>query len=1209
MASSKKTLDLDTLTFENIYVKAQSGLQVSSFTIPVIPGNNTIIKKLEYLTPQQTLSVGNIYITESTIPDILLNIENLTINQLVLADAVSSLSTTLGSNISSIQSTTNLFFSSATGRTYGPAYTTLINLYNSVKSQNVATLSLQGTVFNLGVTFSSVSTQYSADFSSLGFVLEERFNQGPAISTMSTYFSGYFNGLAESIPIYSNASSNFISTAVGENESTIDGFILEVNRVVAATSGTGISTFSTILESSLISYLEILSTYDTSISLSTLSTNIDNTLSNVSTQFYENSGIPGICSISTSITNLYLSSIYNAQLFAGTPGISTLSTTLFGNVCTISTNIALLGGQASTICTFSTLLQNQINNIANATSSVGYTYTILQQEVVKISISTLSTSFGNDYQRVATLSSFSSMLPAVYSTINRIFTLESPYSTIQNISTIEASNFSTLTKFISSSFPLVFTGPGLSSLSTSIGPNFSSISTSVQGFFIGFSNTIGNISSVRADPGLCTLSTFFYASTNIYGSSYSTLYTCTNTISASNTYLVNLLTDLSNYDVTTYETLNPDDAISTLYNELSTLNIGISEGFGPTFSIFQGISTSLSTNVSELFSSYINVQSTGVGTVEFLINSYTTLSSVTEFNLYSPTFSTFTTDRLTTSNLVVTNNIIASSIGLRQSTSSEYPFAMQGGARFLQQPVPQINHIMIGASNSQSRTSVASSNAINRWNTSIANQFTNQGNDIAYNGSLWVAVGSNLTGTNFIKYTINIGTPFINATYPNTNTSLISMNTVKWNGSYWLAGGSGNPTEDPTLLKSLNGITWSDALAEETLTSYQDLSWNGYFWGAVGSNPGNSNILYTDIDGIWNKAVNTFDIQGNAITNNGRTWVAVGEGSASIKYSYNGKNWDNVVGPQLSTGYTVAWNGDKFLAGGSNGNNSNLMYSYNGVNWSYVPVSTDSNTYISQKVTSILWNGSLWSAAGINDLTDPYAGVHMRSADAMNWSTIRIVGTNGLPFTTGEIYGQAYASNTIPTIQLSNFDIYSGEIPAIMDSRKRMNIIQSTIYFNDGDLTIRRLTSTIPISYIGINTTYPEYTLDIAVGNARKPVGSTWLTASDQRVKTDIISADLASCAKIVLDIPLRKYSFTDEFQKRTGTSSDSQYGFIAQEVKKIIPEAIHYTNEYGLDDFHSLDTDQIFKLEFGATQYLLNKIQAMEAQVSTLEFRFKKDF
>ena len=42
-------------------------------------------------------------------------------------------------------------------------------------------------------------------------------------------------------------------------------------------------------------------------------------------------------------------------------------------------------------------------------------------------------------------------------------------------------------------------------------------------------------------------------------------------------------------------------------------------------------------------------------------------------------------------------------------------------------------------------------------------------------------------------------------------------------------------------------------------------------------------------------------------------------------------------------------------------------------------------------------------------------------------------------------------------------------------------------------------------------------------------------------------------------------------------------------------------TKEHGLDDFHSLDTDQIYKLEFGALQYLLKQVEKMELQVSTL--------
>ena len=176
-----------------------------------------------------------------------------------------------------------------------------------------------------------------------------------------------------------------------------------------------------------------------------------------------------------------------------------------------------------------------------------------------------------------------------------------------------------------------------------------------------------------------------------------------------------------------------------------------------------------------------------------------------------------------------------------------------------------------------------------------------------------------------------------------------------------------------------------------------------------------------------------------------------------------------------------------------------------------------------------------------------------------------------------------------------------------MNARNRINAIQSTIYFNDGVLTIRRQdTPNQNLGNIGINTTYPQYALDIAVGNARKPAGTTWVTASDQRVKANIQTANLEECAKLVSELNLRTYNFTKAFQERTGTDSNLQYGFIAQEVKKILPEAITYKDEHGITDFHSLDTDQIFKLEFGATQHLLNTVQTLEAQVSTLEGRLK---
>ena len=68
MASSKRTLDIDELTYQNLYLKAQSTEQISSYTIPVIPGGSNVYKKFQYFTPEQVLSVAGILFTPSTIP-------------------------------------------------------------------------------------------------------------------------------------------------------------------------------------------------------------------------------------------------------------------------------------------------------------------------------------------------------------------------------------------------------------------------------------------------------------------------------------------------------------------------------------------------------------------------------------------------------------------------------------------------------------------------------------------------------------------------------------------------------------------------------------------------------------------------------------------------------------------------------------------------------------------------------------------------------------------------------------------------------------------------------------------------------------------------------------------------------------------------------------------------------------------------------------
>jgi hypothetical protein len=41
--------------------------------------------------------------------------------------------------------------------------------------------------------------------------------------------------------------------------------------------------------------------------------------------------------------------------------------------------------------------------------------------------------------------------------------------------------------------------------------------------------------------------------------------------------------------------------------------------------------------------------------------------------------------------------------------------------------------------------------------------------------------------------------------------------------------------------------------------------------------------------------------------------------------------------------------------------------------------------------------------------------------------------------------------------------------------------------------------------------------------------------------------------------------------------------GWIAQDVKQFFPNSVRLTQDYGFDDFHNLDSDQLIKTMYGA--------------------------
>jgi hypothetical protein len=127
-------------------------------------------------------------------------------------------------------------------------------------------------------------------------------------------------------------------------------------------------------------------------------------------------------------------------------------------------------------------------------------------------------------------------------------------------------------------------------------------------------------------------------------------------------------------------------------------------------------------------------------------------------------------------------------------------------------------------------------------------------------------------------------------TWRGLGTSIFSTqgNGVAWNGTMWVAVGSGTNS----IAYSYDGVTWI-GIGTSIFTQGNAVAWGDYIWVAVGS--GTNSIAYSN-DGItWTGlGINTFSIQGNSIAWNGSLWVAVGSGTYSIAYSNDGKNWTGI---------------------------------------------------------------------------------------------------------------------------------------------------------------------------------------------------------------------------------------------------------------------------------------------------------------------------
>lgn len=139
---------------------------------------------------------------------------------------------------------------------------------------------------------------------------------------------------------------------------------------------------------------------------------------------------------------------------------------------------------------------------------------------------------------------------------------------------------------------------------------------------------------------------------------------------------------------------------------------------------------------------------------------------------------------------------------------------------------------------------------------------------------------------------------------------------------------------------------------------------------------------------------------------------------------------------------------------------------------------------------------------------------------------------------------------------------------------------------------------------VGIGLNNPTFQFQVSTDSAAKPTSNTWTISSDQRIKEDIIDADLDICYNNIKNLKLKRYKYNDKFIKNHNVNDIHKLGWIAQDVKKVIPKAvfINRNEDYDIDDFHSLNTDQIISCMYGSIQKLIFIIEKHEEFINSLE-------
>ena len=277
-----------------------------------------------------------------------------------------------------------------------------------------------------------------------------------------------------------------------------------------------------------------------------------------------------------------------------------------------------------------------------------------------------------------------------------------------------------------------------------------------------------------------------------------------------------------------------------------------------------------------------------------------------------------------------------------------------------------------------------------------------------------------------------------------------------------------------------------------------------------------------------------------------------------------------------------------------------------------IHTSTDSGvTWVRQgEAGARTWSAIASSADGMRLAASEDGGFIYTSGDSgVTWTALTVLGSRNWQGIASSADGNLLAGVARTTIAyILSFvggNLYIGNNTSANPAYSFINNITTGMYapvannlaFSVGGTERIRILSN---GNVGIGLSNPTFQLQLSTDSAAKPTSSSWSVTSDQRIKRNIVDADLQLCYDTVKSLKLKRFEWDPSWN---ATLPDRHsLGFIAQEVKQYFPKSVKLIETEQYPDFHTLDVDQLYNTMYGAIVNAITRKERLEKDIAELE-------